>query len=604
MATDFILAPNARWQGRNQTGQPVQNGKLYTYVNETTTPKATYQDYEGLEPNTNPVILDGKGEANIYWAVDDLYTIKLFTEDDEEVYTQDNYPVVGTNTTRTISESESNIVRNSQFYYWYYGDSFSPVSGIGSLGDGDYICDDWYYSRIGTGYTVNITRQTFSIDQDEVPGNPKYFFRYEASTTPTGETNNRLYQTYRAVQTLAGQTVTVGLRAKSPTSSTINVYLVQDFGQGGSPSAEVETLVGQFDLSTSWEIHSGTVTLPDLTGKTIGTDGTDELILRINFPNDLAATVDLVNIQVQPADSLADFPFQTTATQFQELINRVNNALPSTGDVKATFKTTADTGWLLCNDTTIGNTSSGASSVGFSMKALYSLLWANVNNTYAPIYTSAGVLTTRGATAEADFNALKRLLLTRTLGRVIASAGTGSVAQTVTNVNTGTDTLTIGFADGLIYNASPVTFSSTATLPAPLLIATTYYARNTASTTFQLYPTAADAINGTNLIDITTAGSGVITVTVNYSTYTLGQPVGELNHGLVISEMPSHDHTGSTAVFDSGQNYAAPRTPFVLHNDIDSGTDVTHNLTIAAQGGSAAHNNVQPTVFMNYMIRL
>src|SRR5689334_10968324 len=103
---DNILAPNARWQGRDQTGQPVQNGKLYTYLNMTTNPKATYQDYQGLQPNTNPVILDGKGEANIYWATDDLYTIKLFTEDDQEVYTQDNYPVVGTNTIRIVQESQ------------------------------------------------------------------------------------------------------------------------------------------------------------------------------------------------------------------------------------------------------------------------------------------------------------------------------------------------------------------------------------------------------------------------------------------------------------------------------------------------------------------
>ena len=93
--TTYFLAPNARWQGRDLTGQPIIGGKLYTYLNGTVTPKATYLNPEGSQANTNPVILDGKGEANIYWASDELYTIALYTSGDALVYTQNEYPTIG-----------------------------------------------------------------------------------------------------------------------------------------------------------------------------------------------------------------------------------------------------------------------------------------------------------------------------------------------------------------------------------------------------------------------------------------------------------------------------------------------------------------------------
>lgn len=46
-------------------GAPLVGGKLYTYDIGTTTPKTTYSDAAGAVPNTNPVILDGAGQARV-----------------------------------------------------------------------------------------------------------------------------------------------------------------------------------------------------------------------------------------------------------------------------------------------------------------------------------------------------------------------------------------------------------------------------------------------------------------------------------------------------------------------------------------------------------
>ena len=103
----------------------------------------------------------------------------------------------------------------------------------------------------------------------------------------------------------------------------------------------------------------------------------------------------------------------------------------TTGDAKLTLKNVADSGWLLMNDGTIGNASSGAGYANVAANALFVLIWNNVTSTYAPLYSSAGAPTTRGVSAAADWAANCRLSLTLQLGRAlcIAGAGTGLTAR-------------------------------------------------------------------------------------------------------------------------------------------------------------------------------
>lgn len=77
-------------------------------------------------------------------------------------------------------------------------------------------------------------------------------------------------------------------------------------------------------------------------------------------------------------------------------------------------------------------------------------------------------------------------------------------------IATGTDQITVA-TDYQTGSAIKLTFSSGATLPSPLLDNTIYYAIRINATTIQLADTYADAVN-TNPIDITTAGSGTITL--------------------------------------------------------------------------------------------
>lgn len=212
-----------------------------------------------------------------------------------------------------------------------------------------------------------------------------------------------------------------------------------------------------------------------------------------------------------------------------ELMNPSSGGGFTTGDIKLTIKTSADAGWVMCNDGTIGNGSSGGTTrANADTVALYTLLWTNVSDTYAPVSTG------RGANAAADYAANKTITLTKMLGRSLALSG---------------------------------------------------------------------------------AGSGL-------TSRSLGQTVGEETHTPTLAEMFAHTHTatvtdpthfhgvfgGSGSVTNDG-SIQALTGPAVVSGTFDKASAVkavATGVTVAnaTQGSSTAFNVMQPTSFLNAMIKL
>lgn len=87
------LTPSPKQQIFGTDGAPLVGGKIYTYAAGTSTPIATYTDFGAGTANTNPIILDSYGQANI-WLLS-TYSYKFVVKDATDVllYTVDNITV-------------------------------------------------------------------------------------------------------------------------------------------------------------------------------------------------------------------------------------------------------------------------------------------------------------------------------------------------------------------------------------------------------------------------------------------------------------------------------------------------------------------------------
>lgn len=82
------LLPPGKQQYFDNNGIPLVGGQLFTYATGTTTPLQTTADEAGQVPNTNPVILDARGEAVVFW--NGNYTVTLEDAAGNLIWTVDN----------------------------------------------------------------------------------------------------------------------------------------------------------------------------------------------------------------------------------------------------------------------------------------------------------------------------------------------------------------------------------------------------------------------------------------------------------------------------------------------------------------------------------
>lgn len=192
-----------------------------------------------------------------------------------------------------------NKIINGDFGVWQRG-----TSGF-SFGAA-YNADRWAFYRDGSGATEAITQQTFTPGAAPVSGyESQFFWRYASTVAGSGGTEKVLYQRIEDVRKFANQTVTVSFWAKADASRTITVALTQNFGSGGSTS--VTTSLTSQSVTTSWARYSASVSIPSISGKTIGTSS--YLQLNLGFPVNVTETIDIWGVQLE-AGSIAT-PFQT-----------------------------------------------------------------------------------------------------------------------------------------------------------------------------------------------------------------------------------------------------------------------------------------------------
>lgn len=100
------LMPEARQRYYTNVGLPAAGCKLFTYAAGTSTPKATYQDAAGTVPHANPITLNSKGEAVIYWS--GAYKVDLKTAAGAQIT---GYPVDNVTSYDTLIAASDALLR-------------------------------------------------------------------------------------------------------------------------------------------------------------------------------------------------------------------------------------------------------------------------------------------------------------------------------------------------------------------------------------------------------------------------------------------------------------------------------------------------------------
>jgi len=199
-------------------------------------------------------------------------------------------------TDATVGLGTKNLIINGNFNIWQRN------TNSGSVGSSGYWAADRWWSSIGAGATsMTLSQQTFTAGQTDVPYEPTYFHRYTQTGTSTGAGN--FHQRIENVRTAAGQTVTLSFYAKANANITINTWANQNFGSGGSTT--VSTSVTPHSVTTSWQKFTHTISIPSISGKTIGSNS----YLRIYFGTPIGAgfDFDIALVQLELGENATPF---------------------------------------------------------------------------------------------------------------------------------------------------------------------------------------------------------------------------------------------------------------------------------------------------------
>ena len=202
-------------------------------------------------------------------------------------------------TCELVGSGRRNLLINGGFDVWQRGTTFTTPSA-------PYCAADrWNIYRASSSITTT-TRQSFTLGQQEVPGNPKYFMRVDNTPDADG-TWIEIVQHVEDVTQFSDKWVTLSfwMRSNKPQENNEDYWgFYYNFGTGGSPSGSMMAgITPHFDIYTQWSYYEFPVYLPDIQNKTLGTDGVNTSSMKIHLlrQNAVAADTyyDIANVQLE-----------------------------------------------------------------------------------------------------------------------------------------------------------------------------------------------------------------------------------------------------------------------------------------------------------------
>ncbi len=610
MTIAYSLAPCPKWYIADLTGKPLAGGYLATFSNlDHTALNPVFEDPAGLFPwpyvtipniGSLGILFDENGAQGPFYfktdsaVPDQLYYLEVYDSKGILQWTIDNFTPTGGGGGSIITTALDleNLIANNVMYR-NIGSTpivpgtflkLAPGANAGLVQTASNCGPDICFIKNNTSATDSLSFPKFILGTTPFTGDvtPVDYLHFECTGAGSAETQKIVqYPITQGIQNLSNQDVTLTLWAKSTSSSQVTLYWKQFCGDGAGASVVAPIPIQTLTLSTSWQKFVVSATVPDATGLTLGGCGNDGLFLQIQYPLNATCNVDLQKPCIYLGAISPDQDYRT-----YDMIDALINT-PRTGDYRTSINQFAPFGWVACDNGTIGNASSNASSrASDDTFPLFDFLW-NISAPYTPMFTSAGAAASRGATSIADFTANNQISLTNALGNVMA--GTSSSLLATQNFTTSSGSATnLTVTNAASWGTGTPVFL-TGSPPAGLSINTLYYSIFVNAVTMQLASTLANATTATPISFTAASGSGTVGPVNNI----LGSYTGEATHTLTVNEMPAHTHSipqsfaASNAAAGSGVNAS------------QAGSENT-----GSTGGGAAHNNVQPTLYSNVFLKL
>lgn len=219
-----------------------------------------------------------------------------------------------------IEDNFRNFIMNGDF-------RINQRSFTSSTTTGTYGYDRWFQTN--SGGTVTVSSQVFSVGSPAQAGyESQNYLRVVTSGQSAAGDVAYMSQRIEDVRTLAGSDVTLSFWAKSSTGTPkVGVQFIQEMGTGGTPSANVSIVAGSVTIDTTFRRYVVRASIPNLSGKTLGTNLNSSLRLNLwvssGTTNDASAgnigiqsnTFDIWGVQLERGITPTNFEQASVADQ-------------------------------------------------------------------------------------------------------------------------------------------------------------------------------------------------------------------------------------------------------------------------------------------------
>ena len=206
----------------------------------------------------------------------------------------------------TAPGQRRNLIINGDFSIAQRGLYFN------SLLAGTYTLDRWLFVS-GGGMAADISQETFTVGQTDIPGAPAHFLRWALTGTASG--NPWIEQRIENVCSLPEGDATLSFYARASRSVGMISRLRRYFGSGGSTTDQIAQ--DSITLTTEWQRYELPVTVTTLMGKTLVSGNYISLEFFL-LGGETAVDIDIADVQLECGP---------VASRFERLSEAVNLSL-------------------------------------------------------------------------------------------------------------------------------------------------------------------------------------------------------------------------------------------------------------------------------------